>query len=92
LVAEVDKLSDDIDKALAELGDDATRDLERFGAINKRADELTLRIGEIAPQIKDDDRERFHDPLAKLIAKRDLMGKRFAEMQEQIDGPKKKLP
>ena len=92
MIADVDKLSDDIDRALAKSGDDATRDLERFGAINKRADELTLRVREIAPQIRDDYRERFHDPLAKLIAKRDLMGKRFAEMQEQIDGLKKKLP
>jgi uncharacterized coiled-coil DUF342 family protein len=90
LVADVDKLCDDIDKALAESGDDVTRDLERFGAINKRADKLTLRVGEIAPQIDDYHREQFHDPLAKLIAKRDLMGKRFAEMQEQMGALKAK--
>ena len=48
LIAEIDKLSDEIDKALAEPPradlDALARDLERFAAINKKAVELPPRI------------------------------------------------
>ena len=94
LTAEINAAAADIDKAVtAEVPADPkvlTRHLERLGEFIKYTDELTPRMGDMAPKANGDAGDRFREAISNYSKKSELIGPRLNEIQKRIDELKAK--
>jgi hypothetical protein len=91
LTSEINKTSDDIDKAVAaELPADAglnelSQYRARFAALNNRTDELMPLVRDNLFRAKGDDGTRFRRAVSNYTKKVQLIGPKLNEVQKRID-------
>lgn len=91
LTADMKAAAGEIDQAVAEAPETpGPDDLERFGQLNRKSQELAKRAIVLAPKLRGDAGAEFRAVQDDYSAKIDLMGAKLNEMRKKIDALKAK--